>query len=388
MFQTIKIFIKRVFLKIIRELITLSTKQVKNRIIFMQESKCGSNSYALWKYSSKKVQNKYELILHENVGDDSLDFFSYVKKHRELSSCKLIITTHASYKPSKNHINFQLWHGCSTKKSGIMEFKEKQGFEILWKKVDYIMSYSETYTTYLNAQMLSSPWKYIITGAPRNDFLFKSDGISNLIKIFGHDIKEKKIIFFLPTYRNYYGQNLGNKNIKNIFGFENFSVQEFDNFLDLNQTKIIYKPHPHEEETLLRHFDNRPLNNVLILKNNDLKLNKIDLYEIVNASDIMITDYSSIFYDYLLLDKPIIFTPVDLLEYKKSRGFLVESFEIWAPGPLVYDQNNLQNEIKKSLNDKSYFKEKRDWMTNHHHRYKDGESSNRLWKFIDKIIDK
>ena len=68
------------------------------------------------------------------------------------------------------------------------------------------MSYSETYTTYLNAQMLSSPWKYIITGAPRNDF-YLIDGISNLIKIFNNDLKEKNIIF-LPTYRNYYGQNL------------------------------------------------------------------------------------------------------------------------------------------------------------------------------------
>ena len=96
MFQTSIIFIKRVFLKIIRELITLFTKQIKNRIIFIQESKCGSNSYALWKYSSNQIQKKYELILHENIGDDSLDLFSYIKKYRLISSCKLIITTHAS----------------------------------------------------------------------------------------------------------------------------------------------------------------------------------------------------------------------------------------------------------------------------------------------------
>ena len=386
MLKKIKIFLKRVFLKITRELITLSTKQVQNRIIFMQESQCGSNSYALWKYSSKRVKNKYELILHKNVGDDSLDFVSYVRKYREISSCKLIITTHASHKPSKKHLNLQLWHGCSTKKSGIMEFKEEQGFEILWERVDYIMSYSETYTTYLNAQMLSSPWKYIVTGAPRNDFLFKTNGMSNLTKIFGNKINGEKLIFFLPTYRNYYGRNLGNKNIENIFGFQKFISEEFDKFLESNQIKIIYKPHPHEEEVLLKDFDNNSLNNLLILKNSDLGLNEIDLYEIINASDILITDYSSIFYDYLLLDKPIIFTPVDVTEYRKSRGFLVESFEIWAPGPLVYDQTSLQGEIKKSLNDESYYKEKRDWMKNHHHRYKDGEASNRLWGFIEKLI--
>ncbi len=381
--------IKRIFRKILRECITLLTKQVKNRIILMKESNSGSNSYALWKYASIDAKKKYELILYQDIWDESLDFLGYIKKYRMLSSSKLIITTHGSYKPSKKHINFQLWHGCSTKKSGIMSFtKDNQGFKLVWKNVDYIMSYSQTYTTFLNAQMLSAPWKYVITGASRNDFLFNSDGLSNLIKIFGEDLRHKKIIFYLPTYRDCYGETLGNKSFDNIFGFDNFSTEQFDNYLDLNQIKIIYKPHPHEEDLVLSHFNNYPLNNLLILKNENLLFNQFDLYELINASDMLITDYSSIFYDYLLLDKPIIFTPVDLIDYSKSVGFLIESFEIWAPGPKVLDQNTLQIEIKKSLNDKSYYKEQRSWMTNHHHRYKDGESSMRLWRFIDKILKK
>ncbi|MEW6088398.1 MAG: CDP-glycerol glycerophosphotransferase family protein [bacterium] len=380
---------KKIIRKIGRDIITVITKCKKNRILFMQESWSGSNSYALWKLAGEDTKKKYEIILYQDSALDGKGFTHFIKKYRLISSAQLIVTTHASYKPSKRHIHLQLWHGVFVKKNGVMlDNKPDSVFKTQkdWLKVDYIMSYSETCNTFLNACMPTNSNKYIITGAPRNDFLFVSEGMSNVKKIFGEKIKDDKLVFFLPTFRDYYGKNQGNKNYNNPFGFVKFSPEGFDKFLEGNKCKIIFKPHPHEEALIISYFRDYPLKNMLILKDSDLVANSLDLYELLNASDMLITDYSSVFYDYLLFDKPIIFAPVDVDSYSAARGFLIESFENWAPGPKVFNQDTLQKEILYCLSEKDYYREKRAWMRNLHHRYKDGESSKRLWEFIERIL--
>ncbi len=383
-----KTFINRLMHRISRELIVLFTKQIKNRIVLVVESSCGSNTYALWKNASKDIRNRFELILYHDGLEEGKGIAHFFEKYRLLASAQLIITTHASYKPSRHHIQLQLWHGASTKNSGIMsvDLAAENVFTLPWKNVDYIMSYSETYTTFLNAQMLSAPWKYRITGAPRNDFLFHSDGVSNFTTIFGDAVKRKKIIVYLPTYRQHNDTGNEVRDSKNIFGFTEFLTTEFDSFLEENNCKLIYKPHPHEDDMALNLQKENNLNNTLIFQNDDLLSNDLDLYELLNAADILITDYSSVFYDFLLLDKPMIFAPTDIESYLERDGFLIESFENWAPGPLAFSQSELQLEISKCLEEKDYYAEKRTWMRNLHHRFKDGGSSNRLWGFIDSIM--
>jgi len=384
----VNVLVKRILKKIGRDTITFFTKIRRNRILFIQESASGSNSYALWKLAGDNIKMKYELILCQESGDEGNGFAHFVEKYRLIASAQLIVTTHGSYKPSRKHIHLQLWHGASIKKLGVMEKERTARFQPPWERVDYIMSYSETYTTFLNACMVTDPGKYIITGAPRNDFLFLSNGLSNIRKIFGDRVEGNRCIFFLPTYRDYYGKKQGDRNYDNPFGFKEFSPEKFDNFLKEKKLVVIFKPHPHEETLVLNYFQRYPLSNMLFLRDEDLAIHQLDLYELLNASEILITDYSSAFDDYLLLDRPIIFAPVDLDSYKKRVGFVIESFESWVPGPKVFDQNALQTEISRCLSEKDYYKEQRSQIRNLQHRYKDGGSSRRLWEFIDSILAK
>ena len=382
-----KIFIKRFFSKVAREFITIFTKRRGKRIVLISESSSGSNSYALWKNAPEDARNRFEIILHHDSPDEGNGIVHFLRKYRLISSAQLIITTHASYKPSRNHIHIQLWHGATIKTLGIMaERNGKQKFSLPWKDVDYIMSYSETYTSFLNSQMLSAPWKYKITGGPRNDFLFHSDGLSNLRKVLGSSIKGKRIIFHLPTYRGVGDTELGSANNSNIFGYSEFEASEFDSFLEDNNCKLIFKPHPHEDEMAHNFISQNNLNNVLILRDRDLSSNNFDLYELLNASEILITDYSSVFTDFLLLDRPMIFASSDLDSYRQGRGFVIESFEDWVPGPKAFNQAELQVEISTCLKSKDYYNEKRDWQLRLQHRYKDGNSSERMWEFIDTIM--
>ena len=370
--------------KLIRVIAACVTKQHKKRILIIKESASGSNTYALWKFANTAIRGKFEIILYKD--NPALSFVNSFKKYALIYSARMIITTHASYKPTKKHINFHLWHGASIKKLGVMENSNEKRFQLPWQKIDYIMSYSETYTTFLNACMVTDPKKYLITGAPRNDFLYASNGRENIKAIYKKEIQEQQLIFYFPTFRDYYGTKQGDRNYENLFGFDEFSINKFDKFLDENNLKLIFKPHPHEESLVLKYFNGYPLKNLLVLSDSILEENLFDLYELLNAADMVITDYSSIYDDYLLLDRPVLFAPVDLDSYVKGRGFLVESFSDWVPGPKVYNQMAMQSEIIKLLSDPDYYFCERNKMKQLQHRFKDGDSSMRVWDCINKIL--
>lgn len=190
----------------------------------------------------------------------------------------------------------------------------------------------------------------------------------------------------MPTFRSTaYGRNDG-KQIwgYNIFGMKQFNDAKFDKFLEENNIILILKIHPNEEFKIIKKLNNTK--NIMLLRGDMLEKNEIDLYEILNAADLLITDYSSVYFDYLLLDRPIIFTPIDFKEYSETRGFILEPYEKWTPGAKVLTQETLEREIIKSLKDNSYYKLERENIRNIIHRYIDGESSKRIWDIIDKEI--
>ena len=138
---------------------------------------------------------------------------------------------------------------------------------------------------------------------------------------------------------------------------------------------------------MIQYFKNYQVKNILILKSLDLEKLGIDFYEVLNSGEILITDYSGIFYDFLLLDKPVLFTTVDIEQYEKDRGFLVESFNNYIPGPIILNQEKLMNEIIAiNVNKIDNYKNQRDWMLKFQHRYTDSNSSKRIYDFINQEV--
>ena len=388
--EQLKIRMVKACRKIIRIIASLTTRISESKIILVVESPSGSNSYALWKYADDNIKKNYEVIRYDNSPDETMGFCALLKKYRDISSAKLILTTHQSFKPTRKHIHVQLWHGAFIKKNGVMIDKKRNGdyrVQKSWIEVDYIMSYSETYSTFFNACMLTDPNKYVVTGAPRNDFLFKSDGRQNLSRIFGEEIEGKRLILFLPSFREWYAKDQSGGS-GNLFGFKDFSSGDFDSYLQERNLKIIFKPHPDERSVVLEQIERNAMENILVLSDDDLAEKKIDLYELLNGTDLLLTDFSSVYYDYLLLGRPIVFVSSEIDSYDEERGFLIESFEAWTPGPKVTDEGSLREEVDKCLEDKGYYGKTRSMMLDTIHRYKDGRSSERFWGFISKILDK
>lgn len=354
----------------------------ENKIAFIMENPSGSNTFALMKYIERNHLYDYEIVLLKNYKKDKNYFY-------DLLTSNVVIHTHASTF-LEDQINIQLWHGFPLKALSYMSATEslnKKLNNLYWSNLDYIFSYSQTYSTLINASYGVDGDKYVVTGMPRNDFLFTSDGKSNLSSIINQDITNKKIIFYMPTFRETnLGYSDGSGEDFGLFNLIDFDKKCFDQFLAAENIIMILKTHPMQTKGIKRYLKNLNADNIYLLDDDILIENRMDLYELINGVDILLTDYSSIYFDYLLLDRPIIFIPYDLESYRKNRGFLVEPYNFWAPGPKCATLKDLKFEIQKCLRKSNYYRKERKMVNDIVHYYKDGESSKRVWSIIDSLM--
>ena len=96
----------------------------------------------------------------------------------------------------------------------------------------------------------------------------------------------------------------------------------------------------------------------------------------------LITDYSGIFFDYLLLDRPIVFAPFDLKEYLKTNRAFYFDYEKITPGPKANNWQEIIIMIDKVLNGLDSYKKTRQDVNKTFHQYIDGNSSQRVYQEI------
>ena len=96
----------------------------------------------------------------------------------------------------------------------------------------------------------------------------------------------------------------------------------------------------------------------------------------------MITDYYSMSFDYLLLNKPIVFYLPDIEIYSRRRGFLLSPYEFWTPGPKAYTQDSLESAIIRILENPSWYEKERRAICDVVHYFHDANSSLRVWTLL------
>ena len=201
-----------------------------------------------------------------------------------------------------------------------------------------------------------------ITGTPRNDEMFTDN---NYLK----EYSDKKNILYAPTWREY-----GNKT--SFFPFDDYDENKLIDFLKENDVYLFLRGHRLEMNLLQEKY------NSLIDKCDHIILadqNKFpNIPELLKISRGLITDYSSIYLDYLLLNRPIIFTPYDLNEYQSYRGFLFDYYT-HTPGPKVSTQDDFLKSLKEiSLSTNQHQKE-RIQLQKKMHRYQDSGAKKRIF---------
>ncbi len=256
----------------------------------------------------------------------------------------------------------ELGHGLGPKSLKINKFSLRNFIRIIsFSNPKYLIVTSNFVSKNLNKFFKISEKNLIPVGYPRNDSLFQSE-----IKI-NRDITKKignkKIIFYLPTWRN--------KKI-DLFKKYKFDLNEIRSYLEKNNLILIIKGH-HANKSSLKNKNKSK--NILILDSEDLR----DIYPLVKKSSILITDYSSIYLDFILLDRPIIFSPFDIKDLEKD--YFSFNYEQVTPGEKIYGWSHFVETLKK-IKKKDEFKEERQRVANLFHKFQDGKSCERMYNFI------
>lgn len=380
---------KKIFLSVMRGLSRVIKKDRK-LITLIFNGYSGSNLNPIIEKLKEERYNDYNVNIiddrklytdYKNKKIGKLDLYrGILRKYKSILKSHILISTHGSIRLRNDTTMINLWHGIPIKSMSLMNKSKMDAVNVI--KDDYFISTSDFFNTIVNSCFGLTIDKYYITGYPRNDYLFTEDGVKNLNKLLEKNVKGN-IILFTPTYRyNRTKKDFGD----NLFGFSDFDKKQFNEFLENNNITLLLKVHPNDEKVLIDSENKNRNGRIILISNSDLESKEMDLYKILNSVDLLITDYSSICFDYLLLDRPIIFTPVDLEHYRDKRGFLLEPYEFWTPGPKCLSQQSLHEEIIKSLNNNKYYKNERETIKNIMHKYKDDNSTDRVMALIESLM--
>lgn len=354
----------------------------KNIILFNSYPAYSDNSLALYKYifdCRKDLTQKYELLW----GQESKDKIpSYLDKYKikavdkktvkgiiTFLRAKYVFSTHG-YFPDLNSGNGQiqvnLWHGCGYK-AIVDDEKCFLG--------DFTVAISDTYRKIQAENLGNKTQDVLVTGYPRNDVFFKNNSTLGKLNLSN---KYELIIAWLPTYRK---ASIGHQGIDgniNTFGLSALdpsTLCSINMVLKSKNMLLIIKPHPMESVKIINDLK---LSNIIVINSSELQEKGIELYSLLSETDVLLSDYSSVVIDYLLLNKPIAMVLSDLEEYKTSRGFVFDPVMDYFPGPIISDKNSLLNYLTNIKIINSEWEAKRMKIKKSLHKYFDGNSSERV----------
>lgn len=335
---------------------------VKRRLVMFESfhgKQFSDSPRAVYEYMKAEKMN-YEMVW--SVDRRHLKYFKNrnLKYVRRFSIQWLLLMSRSKYWitnarlplwiPKPNHTTYvQTWHGTPLKRlaadmeevhmPGTNTQRYKENFTKEASKWDFLIS-PNVYSTEIFRRAFQFNKEVIESGYPRNDYLTNSDRLDEI-----NSLKEKldidpskKVILYAPTWRD----NQFHRKGKYKFNLELDLDRLYQEFGDTHV--IVLRMHYLVSENL--DIENHRGFVYDLSKYEDIR----DLYLI---SDMLITDYSSVFFDYANLRRPILFFVYDIEDYRDNlRGFYFD-FEQEAPGPLVKDTEQIITEIKK-VNSESF----------------------------------
>lgn len=364
-----KIFIsplEQIYLKILQRKLPI----INNMIVFETEGDYWDNGRAFYEYLiENQLNEKYQIVwfVHDPQKYNCPQNVRFISRFhyginframKIIAQAKCFLFTHPWWLKDwrSNQVVVNLTHSTMQLKAAGSDVSDC---------FDYILCASVVAKRIKSITYHAKENQMIILGSPRNDLLTRKTDIASLIP----DYADEKIILCMTTFR----QSVGNWNDSNMLDTYSLNVvhseeelEALNVFLLQNNSILIVKIHHLQNTNFLK---NTNLSNIFYLKDSDLASCGMQLYELLGNSDILLTDYSSVFYDYLLLNRPIGFLVGDLKQY--TRGFCVENPLEAMPGEKIFNFNQLLEFITRCFEDDDNYRNIREKLCNEVHFYKD-----------------
>jgi CDP-glycerol glycerophosphotransferase (TagB/SpsB family) len=207
---------------------------------------------------------------------------------------------------------------------------------------------------------LSDIWP---TGVPRNDLLLEpaDPGLAQR-----HPVLRGRIVLYAPTFRDW-------AVLEDYLPIPGMDPAALVALLERHDATLLIRPHYYEASAARATIDRvgsprvQPADDTLFGDTNEL----------LKHVDVLITDYSSIYMDFLLLDRPVIFNPVDLAEYEGQRGFFFR-YGDHTPGPKTVTEGDFLAALDAELTGLDPYREDRARTRALFHKHPSGGARDRI----------
>ncbi len=248
----------------------------------------------------------------------------------------------------------QTWHACGAVKKFGNQIKRQYPV----RNYDALLCNAEYWKDSFSEAFGIEKEKIYTTGLPRIDDLLSNDKREEFYKKYP-ECKHKKLVLYAPTFRG---------NIIDGLKVNSFDLGKVSKSLG-EDCKILYKFHP-------------LLKNVVVEGENLINANAEDLYMLMQVSECMISDYSSIFFDYSLLDKKMIGYVPDYEEYNQTIGYNMDYYKDFA-GPICTNEEQL---IEAIVSTDTYSMQRKEFQQKFM-EHKDGKNTDRVVQLINQIME-
>ena len=295
-----------------------------------------------------------------------------------LARTKCILDSNRYIKKTRNAYRFHLRHGCSLKNSA--SYNQNIG------DLDAILTTSPEVLA-LDKKLFPSSIhnKFVITGMPATDRLFEpanlyENGLIN--ELTGSATKFNKIIGWLPTFRDHrfahYGKNRFQYGIPAIHNIDEFNAT--NDVLNSNNTLLIIQMH----HAQAHNYDALPKASNIVCIGEPIKAKyNIATTDLLGNCDALLTDYSSAYHEYIILNRPIGLCIEDLPDYATHNGFIC-FYPDWIKGDYLLTNKHLNKWITGIANGADRHKSEREVSLHKIHQYIDNHATQRVVDYLVK----
>ncbi len=343
----------------------------KKKILFQSgRNKVDCNPYAIYKYIKKNCPNDYKCIwvVEKNTDVSMLckgdyAFSRTIKGLFHIATSKYLIRSQSIggiLKKRSQQIYIQAWHGAGNFKKCAYDClpknqRPKETIEYA-REWDFLLS-TDKYNDVVMRSATNFNKKSLIIGNADSDTLVNASNEykNDILKKLDLEHNNKKIIMYAPTFRD---DDLE----KSEINIPIMKLQKLDNYL------ILLRVHP---------LVNEKIKNKKLPKNFKNVGDYPNIQDLFLITDILITDYSSIIFPYMILNRKLILYPYDMDKYIKLRGGFYLDYKT-LPGPICKNEDELLNTINNIDDISIKYKDKIKKFNEKYNSLNDGKVSKRI----------
>lgn len=335
----------------------------KLNITFCSFPDFSSHAKPLYEYMKKKYHNKmnftwivrteemFKLLKEKNISVFKLGTAEY---YTHMETTDVIFSTHADLILEKREgaLYIELWHGIGSKKCGYL-LEKLPDYDQVWykevsKKVDYFIVPTDFWAIIFSSIFNVKRERVLTLGYPKIDSIKNLRAKEILFKILNIKYDNQlKIIFYTPTLKKREAYEIESVvNTDNVFDLELYDEKILIDFLEKNNYLLCIKLHPSDELS----YKIPVTSNIRVISDKDLAKNGKNINDILNAADLLITDYSSLGVEFVFLDKPVIIISAFIDSFNINRGLFFKDPDFWSFNERITCIENLLIEITNSLN--------------------------------------